>query len=628
MRHNNSINDGNIIDFKAYIVDANTMNEGKGRATPIKDDEQNVELISGYEKDGWTVITFMRKLNACEYYDRDIQLHGTTVIIYSYSKNNIDGPLNNIDFHGKGVNMYHGIKSINFFDTITKHSDINTYNDNNIKYVDITAKNYVTEADETVYHCTIKKLPKEMDLKHKNYHIIGYEPIFSDIKTKPFLHHMTVSTCPSNSIVKDTDVDRVGRCFDRDINVFPQIFKECRGGRHLAAWLAGGEPFFYDKQYGIPIGIDYSEYLLLEVHYDNPNFITGLIDNSGIRLYYTDTLRDIDVGGIWLGTYWSPQQFLLPYKDNIQYTSICSNKCINNVLSGNEFDEFNVIASSLHAHKAARQMVLRHFRDNKEINVIDLNKNYDFDYQQNIDITTKKIKIKKNDDLILQCNYTTTSRDKMTVGGLGSMEEMCVTWLTIYPMPKKPLWIACMSVYNDDVLNEFYNKGRQQGWIKTTSNQDNNDITKMEFDYNDKKMDTAYEDILNFNNIDQFCSSDLSNNDIKGTNDDSIVVGLPNKVSVEQLGLYPQEIREGICFKPKHFILDINADNSHDTSNLSMNDLVNLLKYNIVYIIGFLLAIFVGFLFCFKRKSNELNQKLIYDEDECLKNIPISDKKI
>ena len=42
----------------------------------------------------------------------------------------------------------------------------------------------------------------------------------------------------------------------------------------------------------------------------------------------------------------------------------------------------NVFGSFLHAHLAATQIITRHFRDGKELEVLDEDRHYDFNYQQ------------------------------------------------------------------------------------------------------------------------------------------------------------------------------------------------------------------------------------------------------
>ena len=48
-------------------------------------------------------------------------------------------------------------------------------------------------------------------------------------------------------------------------------------------------------------------YYMMEVHYNNPSYET-FVDNSGIRTYYTDVLREFDMGLLHFGLAVTPFQ--------------------------------------------------------------------------------------------------------------------------------------------------------------------------------------------------------------------------------------------------------------------------------------------------------------------------------
>ena len=45
---------------------------------------------------------------------------------------------------------------------------------------------------------------------------------------------------------------------------------------------------------GIPLGEEHggATYFMLETHYDNPTRHQNVVDHSGLRIFYTDKLRD------------------------------------------------------------------------------------------------------------------------------------------------------------------------------------------------------------------------------------------------------------------------------------------------------------------------------------------------
>ncbi len=52
---------------------------------------------------------------------------------------------------------------------------------------------------------------------------------------------------------------------------------------------------------GYPFENENDKYLLLEMHYDNPLELDNIVDDSGMRLYFTKELRVNDLGLMILG---------------------------------------------------------------------------------------------------------------------------------------------------------------------------------------------------------------------------------------------------------------------------------------------------------------------------------------
>merc|ERR1711931_37288 len=65
----------------------------------------------------------------------------------------------------------------------------------------------------------------------------------------------------------------------------------------LAAWAVGGAEQVFPPHVGLQFGGENAEdkVVILQMHYDNPTRMTGVTDNSGMRIYYTDDLRQYDL---------------------------------------------------------------------------------------------------------------------------------------------------------------------------------------------------------------------------------------------------------------------------------------------------------------------------------------------
>jgi dopamine beta-monooxygenase len=57
----------------------------------------------------------------------------------------------------------------------------------------------------------------------------------------------------------------------------------------------GADTFSYPKEAGLPFGgPDYNPYFRLEIHYNNPNEVAGVVDSSGMRIKFVEKLRKFD----------------------------------------------------------------------------------------------------------------------------------------------------------------------------------------------------------------------------------------------------------------------------------------------------------------------------------------------
>ena len=155
------------------------------------------------------------------------------------------------------------------------------------------------------------------------------------------------------------------------------------------------------------------------MHYNNPDLLEGVIDSSGMRVYYTYHLREYPVAALWAGINWTPQHFIPPQQENVLNVGLCSSKCIGAAMEQNGINEFRIISALLHAHQTTKAVRVRQFRNGKELRVIDVNNAYDFQYQQWVDLFDEQIILLPTDDLVIECNHSTIGRDYFTFGGFG-----------------------------------------------------------------------------------------------------------------------------------------------------------------------------------------------------------------
>lgn len=75
----------------------------------------------------------------------------------------------------------------------------------------------------------------------------------------------------------------------------------------------GADAFVYPEEAGLLIGgQNFNPYVMLEVHYNNPELQDGNVDSSGIRFIVTKSLRKYDAGVIELGLEYTDKMAIPP----------------------------------------------------------------------------------------------------------------------------------------------------------------------------------------------------------------------------------------------------------------------------------------------------------------------------
>lgn len=115
----------------------------------------------------------------------------------------------------------------------------------------------------------------------------------------------------------------------------------------------------YPPDAGLPMGVDPSDpsggsiYMLLQIHYDNPAGLAGVVDTkSGFKLVYTPTLRKYDVGVLTLGDV----EFIVP-ANATEYGVV--NECPSSCTSRFPSSGVTVIGNGFHMHQLGKSARLQ-----------------------------------------------------------------------------------------------------------------------------------------------------------------------------------------------------------------------------------------------------------------------------
>ena len=73
------------------------------------------------------------------------------------------------------------------------------------------------------------------------------------------------------------------------------------------------------------------KYIVLEIHYDNPELTSGLVDDSGLELFYVDEEPEFRAGLLSIGQFAASSLIIPPEADNFEINGLCPSECTKKV---------------------------------------------------------------------------------------------------------------------------------------------------------------------------------------------------------------------------------------------------------------------------------------------------------
>ncbi|XP_037653314.1 dopamine beta-hydroxylase [Choloepus didactylus] len=408
---------------RAYFGDAWSDQKGQLHLDP----QQDYQLLQAQKTPEGLYLLFKRPFATCDPKDYFIE-DGTVHLVYGL----LEEPFPSLEAINTS-SLRTGLQRVQLLkpniSVPTLPSDLHT--------LEIRAPDVLIPGQETTYWCYITELPEEFP----RHHIVMYEPIVTE-GNEALVHHMEVFQCAAEF---ESFPHFSGPC---DSKMKPSRLNYCR--HVLAAWALGAKAFYYPEEAGLAFGgAGSSRYLRLEVHYHNPLKIQGRRDSSGIRLFYTATLRPHDAAIMELGLVYTPVMAIPPREPAFVLTGYCTAKCTRLALPP---AGIHIFASQLHTHLTGRQVVTVLVRDGREREVVNRDSHYSPHFQE-IRMLKKVVSVRPGDVLITSCTYNTRDREQATVGGFGILEEMCVNYVHYYPQTQLEL---CKSAVDPGFLQKYF----------------------------------------------------------------------------------------------------------------------------------------------------------------------------
>lgn len=223
---------------------------------------------------------------------------------------------------------------------------------------------------------------------------------------------------------------------ERGFNCNQQMkVKQCNA--IVATWAKGSEGFTYPPEAGFPIDLNNARYYLMETHYSNMDDGIGydpvksqqVVDSSGLKLYYTQSLRKYDAGFLSVGIESNWRLIISPGQEHVVSEGHCIDECTKKAFPPLGIHIFGVMARTHQIGKAVR---LRHVRGREELAPILRDSNTDANYQE-LRRLNHHVRAMPGDRFIAECTYDSSHRKAITLGGRSMNEETCLVYTMYYP---------------------------------------------------------------------------------------------------------------------------------------------------------------------------------------------------
>ncbi|XP_063706695.1 MOXD1 homolog 2 [Culicoides brevitarsis] len=410
-----------------YFQDRHIKKHGDGE--PVVDPSQDYILLAGYGNTTHTVFRFKRKLDTCDS-SHDIPITNNTMkILFMY--HNLKPQRGSIT-PGSLPSPSEAFKHvIPVFLTQRSINSSTIRNQKHLEFMDLKNEDaQLPYLDETVHWCKMFKLSQ---FSKKN-HIVRYEPVFDSPSSKMYLNHILLYECHGSSPEMEIMSREYGKMCPQ-----PSVARPFGCNNIVATWVRGSDGFAFPEAAGYPLDSNHARFYLMVTQYANlmSDFSAlhndGMVDNSGLRIYYTPKLRQHDAGVLSIGMQPNWRHIIPPGQDSVVSEGHCVEECTKRAFPK---QGINIFATMMRTHLIGKQVKLRHIRGREELLPIASDANTDSRYQE-FRLLENPIKSYPGDRLIAECIYDTTRRSTLTLGGVSTREETCLVFTMYYPRQKE-----------------------------------------------------------------------------------------------------------------------------------------------------------------------------------------------
>lgn len=260
---------------------------------------------------------------------------------------------------------------------------------------------------------------------YTHQHIVRYEPFFSSNESAHFVTFMRIYECRG---VK-SELDFSEQCSER-------VKMERKCFTTVAIWTKGSAGFTYPNDVSYPLE---SDNILLEIHYqDSPVAFT---DSSGFNIFTINEPRKFHAGTISINIRPNFLHIVAPGYKRVVSIGHCTSNCTKNAFY---HDGLNIFGITMQTHNAGTMIKLSAVRNGEELEPLAIDSNLNANYVETRVLSSNHYhKLMPGDHLMVECTYNTFRRERFTLGGESSNEEVCMAMVMYYP--KQNQLTACNS---------------------------------------------------------------------------------------------------------------------------------------------------------------------------------------
>lgn len=263
--------------------------------------ETSTLLLQSYQSVEITAFSFKTSINSCDLQKQILDPSVPNIVIFAI------GTSNSFVQHAPGNN---GNAQVDFSGSF--FPDPTSLQQDTFK-VNMTSPPVNLAANDTTYCYSLHKFLFEKS------HIVMEEVIVGS----QYTHHAVAYKCDE---IPELEIGKVDCISLNSADQFTRYQQVC--SKTWIMWAKGGKSRVFPPNAGKPIGTgpQNTTYFLLEVHYSNPDLVSGIIDPaSGFVLTVTKHLRQHDIGMLYLGTL---QSFIVLEPGDSRYgiKSLCPGK--------------------------------------------------------------------------------------------------------------------------------------------------------------------------------------------------------------------------------------------------------------------------------------------------------------